>query len=274
MRILVTGRGASGSWQVRGVQLGNAIGATVKASATVEEMQANDIVVVVKRVTPELAENLRRSRRKIVWDMVDWYRQPNKFSRDELVRQAKDYAAAMGASTLVAATKRMADDLETPHWLPHHGHARGINQIRERVSTVVYEGSARYVEDLRPEIDSLCSKRKWKFVINPPDYLAADIVIALRSKPWDCYASRHWKSGVKLSNAQITGVPFIGSRESGYLEQASGTECWADSIEELKLGFELLSPYQARKSAHDAMLKRSPRLEDVACKYVHLLNSL
>ena len=47
MNLLVTGSGKSGSWQIRGVELGRAIGATVLANAI--DIGPFDVALVVKR---------------------------------------------------------------------------------------------------------------------------------------------------------------------------------------------------------------------------------
>ena len=50
MKICITGRGGAGSWQIRAVQIGAVLNAHVCQMATIEEMQAADVVLVVKRV--------------------------------------------------------------------------------------------------------------------------------------------------------------------------------------------------------------------------------
>ena len=158
MRILVTGRGTSASWQIRGVQIGNALGASVIPNASAEAIAAHDVVLVVKRVAHDLAERLKRSKRRVVWDCVDFYPQPNTWNRLQLIDQTKAYARAMGAHVLIGATARMADDLGSKHWVPHHGWARGVADVSRPVSVICYEGSARYVEPYQRAIERECAR--------------------------------------------------------------------------------------------------------------------
>lgn len=275
MRILVTSSGRSGSWHVRGEQLGTAIGARVRHEASLEEMRASDVVIVVKRVKPHVMERLRVCGRPVIWDCVDWYKQPNDDSRERLIENTMVYAAAIGATAWIGATRRMAYDIGTPHFLPHHGRRSSKTPfIRKDVAAVGYEGSPRYIERLRPGIEAECAKRGWSFRINPPSLADLDIVLAMRDPKWTCYASKHWKSGIKLSNAQINGIPFVGNRERGYIEQASGAEQWADSVDELGEAFDRLTPYENRLVASTAMLPCAPIVQRVAEEYRGIINEV
>ena len=52
-RILITGTGTSGSWKIRGEQLGAAIGAEIMPRAALANCRRADVVVLVKRASPE-----------------------------------------------------------------------------------------------------------------------------------------------------------------------------------------------------------------------------
>ena len=78
-RILVTGGGTSGSWKIRGEQLGEAICADVLPRAGFADCSAAELIVVVKRAPPELLDTVRRSGRPWVWDVVDaWPQRPGQ----------------------------------------------------------------------------------------------------------------------------------------------------------------------------------------------------
>ncbi len=64
---LITGKGTSGSWAIRGVQLGTAMDATVVPNA--RQLDGFDQIILCKRYTPELLERLRG--RKVIWDVID-----------------------------------------------------------------------------------------------------------------------------------------------------------------------------------------------------------
>lgn len=271
MNLLVTGRGTSGSWQIRGVQLGKAIGATVLPQAV--DVDPFDAVVIVKRALPDLGMRARLAGVLVIWDVVDAWPQPvgNTWGRDECLAWLRQQVKAIRPAGIVAATRAMAADcaeFSVPVLaLPHHARpGLDANPIREHVQTVGYEGGEGYITRWRQHIEAECKRRGWRFVINPARLADVDIVLALRDATG--YAPRHWKSAVKLANAQGSGTPFIGCREAGYLEGAIGTcEKWADTPEELKRAFDALTPQGERRRAAQWMRSVAPALDQVAVKY-------
>lgn len=271
MNVLVTGNGKSGSWKIRGEQLGAAIGATVlpRAAAVV----GYDLVVAVKR--PPLVTGV-----PIVYDILDAWPQPagNAWGKPECMTWLRKSVAAIRPVGIVAATRAMAADCAefgVPVLaLPHHARP-GLEQnpVRERVQVVGYEGAEHYIAGWRPLIEDECRRRGWRFVVNPARLSDVDIVLALRGATG--YAPRHWKSNVKLANAQGSGTPFIGCREAGYMETAVGTcEKWADTPEELAQAFNALTPQGERRRAAQWMLSVAPRITAVADQYHHWLEKV
>jgi hypothetical protein len=258
MRVLMTGRGTSGSWQIRGEQLGAALGARVEPVAV--GPRGADVVVAVKRLPDDLLRRLRGV--PLVWDIVDAWPQPggNEWGRTLCMRWLAQEIARIRPAAIVAATRAMADDLavfDLPVlWLPHH-HRPGIasNPVRSRIEVVGYEGSPGYIESWRPAIERECARIGARFVVNPPQLADVDVVFALRGSRG--YAPRYWKSGVKLANAHGSGTPWIGVREAGYLEIASGAEYWADTPAELRIALDWLSDQSAREQVSDRFRARA-----------------
>lgn len=271
MNILVTGRGTSGSFIIRGEQLGRAIGATVLPRAI--DVDPFDVVVMVKRPVPDLVVRARESRVPLVWDVVDSWPQPagNAWGRDECMAWLRQQVQQIRPAAIVAATPAMAADCAefgVPVLaLPHHARpGLDANPIREYVQTVGYEGGEGYITRWRQHIEAECKRRGWRFVVNPKRLADVDIVLGLRDATG--YAPRHWKSNVKLANAQGSGTPFIGCREAGYLETAIGTcEKWADTPEELARAFDALTPLGERRRAAQWMLSVAPALDQMAARY-------
>lgn len=205
-----------------------------------------------------------------MWDIVDAYPQPqvSGWSREQCVDWFNSCAARYKPDGIIFPTQRMADDCATdlPHTTIYHHYRPGIklNPIRERVRTVGYEGGSHYLGQWRNEIERQCRLRGWEFVVNPQNLADVDIVLAFRCEAWNGYAQRHWKSNVKLANAHGSGTPFIGHRECGYIETASGLECWADSDQELECAFDLLSDYEQRKLASTRFIHHSITRDDCA----------
>jgi hypothetical protein len=204
----------------------------------------------VKRVPDALLQALRGI--PIVYDIVDAYPQPygNEWSRGECLNWLSREVKRIRPAGLIAATKRMAEDCEgfgiPVLWLPHH-HRPGIarNPIREEIRKIGYEGSPQYINQWRPYIEAECQRIGAEFVVNPPRLADVDVVLALRDAKG--YAPRFWKSNVKLANAHGSGTPFIGCRESGYIETASGAEYWADNPVELRVAMDWLKSQSARE---------------------------
>lgn len=271
MRVLVTGKGNAGSWIIRGQQLGNAIGADVSQIP----QGTYDVSVLVKKAPPEL---LRKLSGEIVYDVVDAWPQPigNQWGRSRSIDWLSGQINSIKPAGIVAATKRMAVDCQAfgiPVIALEH-HARpGLrkNPVRKEVKTVGYEGSPEYLGQWRKLLEAECRTRGWNFVVNPQELADLDIVVALR----DCsgYAARHYKSNVKLANAQGSGTPVICNRESGYLETQSGAEHWADSKEELIRSLDALSDYEQRLEISGQLYRCAPRLDQVAAKYKAWLKS-
>jgi len=275
MQLLFTGRGTSGSWQVRGEQLGEACGATVKQAATASDCKAVDIVVAVKRVNDDLLQSLRKSGRPWVFDAVDFYPQPRSYtwSRAEAVEWVRGQLKHLSPAAVIWPNQRMREDCDTglpglmlPH---HHRPSIKLNPIRPKVHTVGYEGAAPYLGRWREAIESECARRGWTFTLNPSNLADLDIVLAVRDDLG--YVSSHWKSAVKLANAHGSGTPFIGQREMGYLETASGAEYWAEDRKDLSVCFDWLESQETREMVHDRFVQCAYPVERAAANLTAFL---
>jgi hypothetical protein len=277
VKILITGRGGSGSWKIRGEQLGQAIGAAVQANTSM--VDGHDVVVIVKHPREELLTRLHLRKVPIVWDVVDSHPQPHQsrwkgepcHTREQAIAWLSRAVNRIKPAGIVAATLVQAHDCADfgipVLALPHHPRPlQAMNPIRDDVRCVGYEGSEQYLGRWRQVLDRECDRRGWIFAPNPRRGLEAlDIVVALRES--HSYPDRHWKSNVKLANAQMTGTPIVCGREAGYLETKSGGEVWADSEEELAAALDLMGSHDFRKLASDALFRGQPRLHVIAQQY-------
>ncbi|OUL98548.1 hypothetical protein [Variovorax sp. JS1663] len=275
MNLLFTGRGTSGSWQIRGEQLGRTLSADVRPLAL--DVAPYDLAILVKRPDTELLERLRRAGTRVIWDVVDAWPQPAGNDWDEKRCRAwlEEMVARIRPAGIVAATEQMAQDCERFRvpvlWLPHHARpGLRMNPIRP-LKVVGYEGGEQYLGKWRAVAEAECERRGWKFVINPQELADLDVVLALR----DCggYAPRHWKSNVKLANAQGSGTPVVCNREAGYLETQCGAERWADTPEELTKAFDALESSQERFAASRRLKAAAPSLDSIATRYLEWLRS-
>lgn len=259
MKILVTGRGGAASWTIRGEQIGRELGATVIANASIHDMRAHDVVLVVKRVPPEMRNSLKRSGRPWVYDIVDAYPQKSgaMWTRANCMRWLANELLELRPNSVIWPNTKMREDFNSNigalrfadggHVIYHHARPGiELNPIREIFGAIAYEGSERYLDDWAVTIAKECEHRGLRFLINPPSLANADAVVAVRGGQWVSYASRNWKSNVKLANAHASGTPFIGPREAGYLETASGAEYWADTPAEFRTALDWLIGQEGR----------------------------
>lgn len=282
MNVLITGRGSSGSWQIRAVQLGVQMGiAKVQANAT--RFDGIDVVVGVKRVSDGVVKAVRRAGLPFVWDVVDAWPQPtgNHWGTDAARTWIANELARVRPNYVVAPTAAFAEDLA--RWglfdptrmvvLRHHANpAFAPRPTRTHVAVVAYQGGAHYLGRWEQSLERACTVRGWRFVVNPDDMGAADIVVALRD--YQGWPARRWKSNVKLANAQALGRPFIGSRECGYEETQSGVERWANCDAQLDAAFDELVPYEQRVQIGNRMAAAAPKIATVANQYAEFLKGI
>ncbi len=266
MKLLFTGRGTSGSWRIRGVQIGHALGAEAIPNAVNAEC---DVAVLVKRVEDRTVRAMRAHGAKLVWDVVDAYPQPagNEWSEREAQSWLAREMERVKPDAVIGATDRMAEDLKPfglpVLWLKHH-HRPGIrrNPIRDRIKIVGYEGSPSYIVRWREAIKAACEQIGAAFVVNPETLAECDVVLALRDAKG--YPPRNWKSGVKLSNAHASGTPWIGCIEAGYTEIATGCEYWADNARQLGTALDWLAAQSTREQISDRFVQAAYPVEKAA----------
>lgn len=274
MNILVTGSGRSGSWQIRGEQLGRTMGATVLPAAI--DIAPFDVAVVVKRPPAELVQRIHRADVPLVWDVVDAWPQPggNEWSRAQCMAWLRQQVAQVRPAAIVAATEQMGVDCAEfgipVLVLPHHARpGLRLNPIRP-LAVVGYEGGEGYITRWAPIIRRECQARGLHFAVGPEELADVDIVLALRDQLG--YAARHWKSGVKLANAQGSGTPVICAREHGYMENASGAELWADTHAELVVALDALTATADRQAISRRLRQAAPSLDAIATRYTEWLH--
>jgi hypothetical protein len=278
MHILMTGRGTSGSWQIRAQQIGKAIGARVVPQASDADCRWADVIVVVKRIPPDLLQRIRRSGRPWVYDIVDAYPQPEcgTWDRERSIEWLADTENNLSPHRVIYPNAQMREDANSDGWPVFYHHYRpGIrrNQIRNRINRIGYEGSPTYIKGWMPAIEKQCQRFGAEFIVNPENLADVDVILALRDAQHFGYPQRMWKSNVKLANAQGSGTPVICNREAGYLETASGAEQWADDEAELTAAFDALEPTSTRLEAAKTLRAAAPSIDSVAATYVEWLQS-
>lgn len=254
MKILHTGRGTGGSWQCRGVQLGDA-----RPKARAGMIAQADAVVLVKRPYAQFVGFVREAGKPWVWDVVDAYPQPEctRWGRSHAIHWFKQQLARLRPDGVIFPTARMQEDCATdiPSTVIYHHHRPGIkpNPVRERISVVGYEGDPKYLGRWRGPIEEECARRGWQFLVNPSHLASLDVVFAVRDPDYSGYAQYHWKSNVKLANAHGSGTPFIGQPECGYVETQLGGERFVDRPADIPAALDALT-YSARRAVSNTFL--------------------
>ena len=268
MNVLFTGRGTGGSWAIRGDQLGGKIG-RAKGKATLDDMREADLIVLVKRPAPGMIDNISKSGKPWVWDVVDFYPQPacTDWSKDKAIEWVRNQIKAFATLAVIWPNQRMADDCGAGagDLVLYHHHRIGMarNPVLDAVRVVGYEGG-KVLGKWEKALASLCRERGWKLAVNAGTHADWDVCVAFRDTPFNGYVQRHWKSNVKLSNCHGSGTPFIGSKESGYTETEAGGEVWCDNIDGLSEAFDAVEPWQYRSMVSESFLASAITLDDSA----------
>lgn len=273
MNVLIVGSG-KGSWTMRGLQLGAAIGARVTSTPSAADWAWATVAVLIKRAGRQYAPDAHRAGAPIVWDALDFWRQPFDNARDE-----RDARALLGAhlaeirpALTIGATQAMAEACDGVY-LPHHSWS-GLEPTaaRERVQTVAYEGNGIYLGRWDPALRAACARRGWAFVINPPDLRVADLLVGFRDGGWDGWMCQEWKSGVKVVNAIAAGRPFIG-QPSAAIRELSPSGTTIRTPDEIEAAFDAWTPADARSAVVEVCRWQAPslRLSAIASRFEALL---
>lgn len=277
MNVLMVGAGSAGSFQMRGLQLGIAMGARVTTEPTAADWAWADRIVLIKRAAFRWAEEAQRRGCPVVWDALDFWAQPAENGLTESAARLRlSQAIALIRPTLtIGATQAMADAADGMY-LPHHGHLSLVPRPeRAMVRLVAYNGNPAYLGAWAAVVDAACAARGWTFVINPPDLAAADLIIALRGGPWDGWICRAWKSGVKLVNAMLAGRPVI-TQPSAAARELGPAGSVIETPAELSAAFDLWrDPVRRASVAQSAATHaKSLSVSALATRYTALLADL
>lgn len=281
MNVLMVGSG-SGSWQMRGVQLGQALGARVVTAPSEADLRWSDVVVLVKRAGLHWCAFVQGFKKPIVWDALDFWRQPaqNHLSETDARALLKGTIATIKPALVIGATEAMAcaarEMGQEAVYLPHHGwHGLEPTPARDAVQVVAYQGSERYLGRWRVAIEQACAQRSWRFVINPASLADADILVSFRDGEWDGWMCREWKSGVKLVNAILAGRPMV-TQESAARRELEPISNTVNDVAGLGEALDEWAPIDARAHVADAWPTRlaACSLDAVASRYRDILQSV
>lgn len=279
MKILFTGRGGSGSWQIRGVQIGEALGARVVPNASSDDLTWANVVIAVKRIPGDLLHRIRASGKPWVYDVIDAYPQPEagSWSADKARRWVQALMAGLEPDAVIwpsAGMQACAPYLRGT--VIHHHYRPSIkrNPIREKLQVIGYEGAPQYLAEWKPALEQAASKIGARFVINPANLADLDVVVALRGKEHNGWVQRMFKSNVKMANAQGSGTPMICNASRAYWDTADEKVQWVASPDQLGDALDCLRPQLLREFASESAYKKRYSVEDAANDYRKFLCTL
>lgn len=268
MKIVFTGRGTSGSWQIRGIQMAEALKADAVRMASADDLRKYDVIVAVKRIDATLLQSLRRSGRPWVWDMVDPYPQPgcSGWTRDQSIRWVKNQIRDLAPAAVIYPNAKMRYDVGTYGPVIYHHYRPGIaaNPIRERIRVIGYEGGRAYLDHWGRAFTRAAEAIGARFDDQIRQLSDCDVVIACRGGVHDSYPCRHWKSNVKLANAHGSGTPFIGQLDDGYAETATGLEEWIETEDDIRRALAALSDQPHRRKVAERFRASSRTVQTTA----------
>lgn len=273
MKWLFVGVG-SGSWQMRGVQLGAALGARVTSDPTPGDWAWADVVVLVKRAAIKWQQQARRVAVPVVWDVLDFWDQPgqNAVSCADLAARIHEIEKAAGVDLLIGATQRMAADIGGVY-LPHHCRiGLAPSPIRKKASVVAYDGTKKYLGSWAKALAGACDMLGLTFVINPTDLGPVDVFVSFRDGRWDGDVCRQWKSGVKYVNAIAAGRPVLTQPSAAFSELPCNGVTAAHQ-DDLVGALNRLTWEEERQTAYEASLVYAPSftVDAVAAQYRQIL---
>lgn len=210
MHLLIVGSG-KGSWEMRGVQLGAALGARETSAPSERDWQWADLAILIKKRAITFAPAAHRAKVPIVWDALDFWSQPseNRCHAARALQVFEIQRRAIKPVLTIAATQAMATDCGGVYLSHHSWQGLTPTPARARVHTVGYDGNDLYLGAWKAVLERACHARGWRFVINPKDLTQVDLLVAFRDGIRDGWICRQWKSGVKLVNAIAAGRPII-----------------------------------------------------------------
>src|SRR5688572_3875585 len=179
MNVLIVGADSHGSFEMRGQQLGRAIGARVTTRPNPGDFAWADAIVLVKHAATEWGKQAKRSKKPLVWDVLDIWKQPdgNQTAIDAHRASIMQTRDAIGITTLIAATEAMAQAIGGVY-LPHQSRLRLTPApARKTASVVGYEGRPKYLGSWRKVLEQACARLGMTFVVNPPDLRDVDVVV-------------------------------------------------------------------------------------------------
>lgn len=289
MRACFLGTGNAGSWQIRGQQIASTDPYWLSKpmrDLTQKDIETYDVFCIVKHFDPTIANSIRKAGKKVVYDIVDAWRQPDDGLKNNNVDLVVQYftkkLSGLPLDGVIFPNRIMQHDLAgvvpKPTTIYHH-HRPGLvpTEIKQRPNLVAYEGNPDYLGPWKDIIIKICGSFGMSFAINPQSLGLADIGFAARGGPHGSIMASRYKSNVKLANFYAVGLPCVVSyNEMSYRETDNGKVYFFRTEEELKQRIRVLLPYPNRLAIHRSFIgfAKNFTLRKIADEYRRYFASL
>lgn len=281
VNVCFSSRSSAGAWQIRGEQI-----AMMRAnweainSPVDDDLERFDLFCFIKKPDFKLIRKLKKLKKPYVFDIVDSWAQPAdglKYTDQSGARELfAESWKEVDADGYIFPTRHMQSALSSlvrTHITIYHHFRPQIqpNPIRERVSTVGYEG-ADYLGPWREIIRQICDSRKISFVENPANYTDMDIVVLARGGEHSSFLANSYKSNVKLANAYGSGTPaLVHFKEmSAHDVDCGDIRFFSDHPDSFERQLDALcSDHELRKRIHQNFLKSAEpfKIQSIATQF-------
>jgi len=282
MTIAFVGYEGKGTWQIRAKQIAPLIEARVDPQLLKPTLCK--AVILIKMPEKPLLARIRKFNLPIISDPQDCWPQNDKLNmnnhdKDTMIEWFDSSLKHVNPELVITASSKMQEDCENLGFksVVIHHHCRPkikINPIREQLSTVGIEGTPKQVGNWTKRLEKICTSLGLQFNANldaTRDALHTfDVLVSQREHTG--YASKNWKSNVKLANAHGSGTPSIFTREQSYIDTAIGSELWAETEEQIIESLIKLKDYELRKSINQEFLEHTQTINNIASQYKELIN--
>ncbi len=281
-RVCFLGDGISGSWQMRAEQIAAARpGWTALATKnlTQADIDRHDLFCIVKRFHRETAERLRAAGKRVVYDVVDPWKQPEDglrhSTRDAVIACFTALLRDLPVHGVIFPNRAMEGDLRHLVPLPttiYHHHKPDLRpiRIRQRPEKVGYEGVPGYLGPWQSAIAHACHRHGLEFVVNPASLSEIDIGFAARGGAHGTLMATRYKSNVKLANFFAAGVPcVVHDAEASYHETDNGFVRFFRDEAGLQAALRDLLSFETRLEIHRSFLEhgRRFRIDGIVAQY-------
>lgn len=281
-RVCFLGDGVSGSWQIRARQIAaTRLEWAALATRKLRERHLSqfDLFCFVKRFDRGLAASLRSAGKRVVYDMVDPWKQPDDGLIHHTLPAAISYfrrlLAQLPVDGVIFPNAAMKADLGSfvprPTVIYHH-HRPDLTPIsvKPRPQLLAYEGVPGYLGPWQEIAACAAADAGLRFVVNPRSLQQADIGLAARGGPHGSLMACRYKSNVKLANFLAAGIPcLVHAAEMSYQETANGEVRFFRDAAEFVTQLNSLLDSATRQAIHDSFLAHARRfsLDQISQQY-------